>query len=141
MLEVVSVTEAEMVSASVTSATSGTPTLTVSVLETPIVEAAGYQINNGMATKRYRRHTSDGIRSIGVEALVDFDVNFTLSTNELSRSRGGVRLADRVACSKIRIQIERTLRSNVPEKVSSTTSSVMHTEAGLSTYWEKNGQE
>ncbi len=46
MVDVVSVTEAEMVRASVTSATSGTPILTLSVLETPIVEAAESQINN-----------------------------------------------------------------------------------------------
>ncbi len=48
VLDVVSVTEAEMVNASVTSATSGTPILTLSVLETPIVEAAECQINDGI---------------------------------------------------------------------------------------------
>ncbi len=46
VVNVVSVTEAEMVKASVTSATSGKQILTLSVLETPIVEAAERQINN-----------------------------------------------------------------------------------------------
>ena len=53
MLEVVSITSAETVNASVTSATSGTPILTLSMFEIPSVEAAECHINETVVGKRY----------------------------------------------------------------------------------------